>query len=370
MLDNASPIAVHRSWPSINQYRQVVREVKGKSSFQGLDEAGEPIFDRFATMPTLQFEGTVKLHGSNASVVCETDKHDDFWAQSRERVLSALNDNFGFAQFCYKHQAVMSALLKEAQRHHVNNNVTHYAVYGEMCGGNVQKGVALSQLPKMFVIFGIVAWTAETDADGNYTDVARRYFSSEKIKAVIADAKEHVMFPENIYSVFDFPTYSVDVDFNQPEAMQNLIADITVAVEQECPVGKQLGALGTGEGVVWRCVTPGYNTSRFMFKVKGEKHSTSKVKTLASVDIEKVNSINELADTVVTESRLNQGLDYLRSTGVTIEPKNTPVFLKWISDDVLKEDMDTIVGSGLEFKDAIVRIKFLARTWFLAQEEA
>ena len=221
----------------------------------------------------------------------------------------------------------------------------------------------------MFVIFGIIAWTGETDADGNFTDVSRRYFTREKVLAVVNDAKQRVMFPTNIYTTYDFPTYSLEIDFNQPEVSQNQLGDITVAVEQECPVGKQLGAIGTGEGVVWKCVTPGFEGSRFMFKVKGEKHSSSKVKTLASVDIEVVNSINELADTVVTESRLIQGLEYLRSNGLTIEPKNTPVFLKWISDDVVKEETDTIIGSGLQFKDVVVRIKFLARAWFLAHEE-
>jgi ferritin len=106
-----------------------------------------------------------------------------------------------------------------------------------------------------------------------------------------------------------------------------------------------------------------------MFKVKGEKHSSSKVKTLASVDIEKVNSINEFADTVVTESRLTQGLEYLKVHNISIEPKSTPVFLKWIADDVVKEETDTLVASHLEIKDVITRVKYVARTWFLAQEE-
>ena len=366
MLDNTSKCAVHKSWPSINQFRQVVREVKSCGGFKGIGNDGTPIIDQFAAMPTLKFEGTVKLHGSNASVVCETDKYDNFWAQSRERVLSQLSDNFGFAQYCYEHQSAFTALLTEAHRHYVDNDITHYSVFGEWCGGNVQKGVALSQVPK---IFGIIAWTGETDANGNFTDVARRYFTREKVIAVVNDAKQRVLFPTNIYTAYDFPTYSLEIDFNQPEVSQNQLGDITVAVEQECPVGKQLGATGTGEGVVWKCVTPGFEESRFMFKVKGEKHSSSKVKTLASVDIEVVNSINELADTVVTESRLIQGLEYLRSNGLTIEPKNTPVFLKWISDDVVKEETDTIIGSGLQFKDVVVRIKFLARTWFLAHEE-
>ena len=41
-------------------------------------------------------------------------------------------------------------------------------------------------------------------------------------------------------------------------------------------------------------------------KVKGEKHSSSKVKKLASVDVEKLNSIKDFVDYAVTESRLEQ----------------------------------------------------------------
>lgn len=97
--------------------------------------------------------------------------------------------------------------------------------------------------------------------------------------------------------------------------------------------------------------------------------STSKVKTLARIDVEKVNTINEFADTVITESRLTQGLEYLKVNNISIEPKSIPVFLKWISDDVVKEETDTLVASNLEIKDVMTRVKYVARNWFLTQEE-
>ena len=48
--------------------------------------------------------------------------------------------------------------------------------------------------------------------------------------------------------------------------------EITEAVENECPVGKHFGVSGVGEGVVWTCVSEGWNDSGTWFKVKGEAH--------------------------------------------------------------------------------------------------
>ena len=48
-----------------------------------------------------------------------------------------------------------------------------------------------------------------------------------------------------------------------------------------------------------------------VFKAKGEAHQSSKTKNKVPVDIERVNDINKLVDSFLTESRLNQGIDFL-----------------------------------------------------------
>lgn len=122
------------------------------------------------------------------------------------------------------------------------------------------------------------------------------------------------------------------------------------------------------EGIVWRCITEGWTESRYWFKVKGEKHQSSKTKTLAPVDIEKVNNVKELVSNLVTESRLNQGLEHLRSQKLDLTRNNVGVFLKWVVADIIKEDLDTIMGNGLEPKDIQGQISNVARTWFFKQE--
>jgi hypothetical protein len=69
-----------------------------------------------------------------------------------------------------------------------------------------------------------------------------------------------------------FPIHEVDIDFNYPTLSQNDIIEATLAVEKECPVGKYFGVSDIGEGIVYSCITEGYQSSDFMFKSKGELH--------------------------------------------------------------------------------------------------
>lgn len=121
-----------------------------------------------------------------------------------------------------------------------------------------------------------------------------------------------------------------------------------------------------GEGLVWSPSTG--RDSKLVFKVKGDKHQSSKTKTLAPVDIERVNNIMELVSNFVTESRLNQGLEHLKSENLEINRKNLGVFLKWIVNDIIKEELDTIVGNGFEPKELNSQISKQAREWFFDME--
>src|SRR6187402_1721795 len=80
-------------YPSIEQFRNVIRAVKTKHDFQGKDDEGSPIYQHLSDYPTLTFKGTIKLHGTNAAVV-KYKNHIEF--QSRERVLYLEQDNAGF----------------------------------------------------------------------------------------------------------------------------------------------------------------------------------------------------------------------------------------------------------------------------------
>jgi hypothetical protein len=42
----------------------------------------------------------------------------------------------------------------------------------------------------------------------------------------------------------------MEIDFNMPQLVQNQLSEITIAVEEECPVAKAFGFSGIGEGIV------------------------------------------------------------------------------------------------------------------------
>lgn len=105
-----------------------------------------------------------------------------------------------------------------------------------------------------------------------------------------------------------------------------------------------------GEGVVWFCQDPVYQAGS-VFKVKGEKHSASKVKTTATIDVERVESLRALVDTLVTENRLNQMVGVLKDKeGLGVDPKNTGAFVRLVIADCVKEELDTIVENGFDVK--------------------
>lgn len=335
----------------IGQYRQVIGDIKHATQYRGMDENGDIIMDRTAKLPTITFKGTVKLHGTNAGVAQGAD--GEIWYQSRKNVITPQKDNAGFAFFADTNKGVFENMFKTLRKR-IDNYDDTIVIFGEWCGGNIQKGVAISGLEKMFVIFAVkVATTNEDDAN---------YYIEDSVWEDLS------MSDNKIYNINDFPSYEVEIDFNQPEAARNKMVDICMATEEECPVGKAFGRgeneddNTTGEGEVWKAWIDGVC---YMFKVKGEKHSASKVKTLAPIDMEKLNSVNEFVDYAVTENRLNQGIEQV----FTIESKEPEIkftgdFIKWVVGDVIAEEADTLASNGLEPKDVGKYLSNKARIWF------
>lgn len=334
-------------FPSIEQFRHVIRNVEHKAQCIGYDsEAGKPVLDRLARKPTLSFLGTVKLHGTNAGIVYTGD---EVQFQSRERVLTSEADNAGFYAHFANHPEAVKRLRDRIVSSIPDVGFKRLAVYGEWCGGNIQKGVAISGLPKMFVVFAV------------------------KLDEDWVDGKSFLQIPfddveASIYSISRFPVYYTAIDFENPSDAQNHLVGITEQVEAECPVGQYFGNKGVGEGVVWRCLDAGYESSNYWFKVKGEKHSESKVKTLAEVDVEVVKAVADFVEKSVTEARLEHGLQNLVSEQMKpFDMSSLGDFLRWVFNDILKEEADTLDASGLDRKSVSGHIAVAAKRWFIAR---
>jgi hypothetical protein len=326
-----------KKFTDIEQFRNVIRAVKTHADYKGKDDNGEAIYLHDQPYPTLSFRGTVKLHGTNSAIVAYRRENGDieYEFQSRERVLSIKEDNAGF---------MLSMLNKHYQRLFDNIVFNDYcAIYGEWCGGNIQKTVALNALPKMFVIFAV-------KIDDKYQDMLSftNLFNNE----------------EGIYNILHFQHFYINIDFERPEIAQNQIIERTIAIETECPVGKFFGISGVGEG----CVLEHINVEtgeRYIFKSKGEKHQNSKVKTLTTIDTEAVENMRDFVEYAVTENRMKQGVDKMIELGHPIELKSTGDFLRWVYNDVIKEEEDTIIKNQIDVKKLGGAISAKARPFWI-----
>lgn len=340
-------------FPSIGQFRDAIKQVKSACAYHNVP------------LPTVDFRGTVKLHGTNAAVMIA---HDGTWhCQSRERIITPQDDNAGFAAWVYGNKDYWDRVAATLNTAILSDEET-VQVYGEWCGGNIQKNVGLSYLPKIFVIFGIrFGNDAESTAWQDINKWKHLFFGHYETPK-----------PSNLHFADDFPTYNVTIDFNSPTLVQNQLVEITEAVEKDCPVARYFLPDSTdeliGEGVVWEVDRNGDfelpdvldNTfSGIRFKVKGSRHSASKVKTIAPVDVEKVKSIDAFVEYACTQNRLEQGLTKLTEMGLDHSTKSTGDYLRWIMQDILKEELETMTASGIEPKDVNGQIARKARDFFM-----
>ena len=61
---------------------------------------------------------------------------------------------------------------------------------------------------------------------------------------------------------------------------------------------------------------------------------------------------------------MNQGLEHLKMNQLGIIPQNIGTFIKWVVTDAIREELDTIIESGLEPKEIGGVASKVARDWF------
>ncbi len=344
-------------WPSIEQFRHVVKAVRMRAQYAGTDEDGNPIVNRDAKLPKVKFAGTVKIHGTNAGIGYDP-KSGEIWAQSRSQILGSGNTNFGFWDYVEENKDALKQIFDD-QLMFINGSAGIESIYffGEWCGPNIQKGVAVSYISnKSFVLFGIRVVLEDGFVYSLPIQFVEMFFTEYS----------NIKFANsiNFYNIFQFGKYEIEIDFENPEAVQNELVRLTEEVEANCPVGKFFGIKENtvGEGIVWSANTE--SPDNLVFKVKGDKHTPTKVTKLASVDVEKAKSIEDFVDRTVTENRLRQGLETLRRDGIVTDMKATGDFVKWVSGDILKEESDMLEASGLTMKDVGSLLSTRARKWF------
>lgn len=335
------------NFPKIKQFREVVSVMNNMATFIGMDKDNNPIYDKNIKKDVKKIKGTVKLHGTNAGISYNTV--DGIYAQSKNESfkLEELDSHMGFTFFVKKNESIFQSFFdKICEKHNIDTNIFTITIYGEWCGIGIQKNVAISKMEKSFFIFGIKI--------SNPND--------ENVKSYWIDYSDYRNNDNRIYNIDDFETFEVEVDFNVPQLSQNKFVELTEYVENQCPVGKAFGIEGIGEGIVWSFEHKGH-THRF--KTKGDKHSVSKVKKVASVDVEKINSIIEFVDYAVTKNRFEQGLQEVYGHNMNdLDITKIGDLLRWVIKDIMEEEMDTMVKNNLEPKDVNKYISNKTREMF------
>lgn len=308
---------IFKKYHKIRQFRDIVKAVTMKANFIGLDADGKPMYEE-REKPVLTFTGTVKLHGTNAGI-----SYNGTELKCLKRSSFVSDGHFGFPEFVMKNKLDFISEMHKLWDDHCEKGEQIIA-YGEWAGAKIQKGVGISNIDPAFFVFDAKVYNPETD-ESKWIDISGYEF-------------------EKAYNIYDFPTFTVDIDFNNPKAILNKLVELTETVEKECPVAKQLGHSGIGEGVVW---TAFWENEKYIFKTKGEKHSASKVKKIASVDPEKLASITEFVEYAVTENRVHQAMQETNADS----RKQTGDVLRWLANDIIEEESDQLEANGLTWKD-------------------
>lgn len=370
---------------SIARFPVVIEDVQHAARYIGWDkDKEEAIFDRLAPLPKLKVTASEKIHGTNAAV-CYSNS-DGFWVQSRNNIIGVedgLTDNANCARTIYgteKHPGskaewidIITAL---SLAHDINLDTHIISIFFEWSGGNIQKLSALTGLDKKAIIFQhfkVSPLEPQIGNDGAEKPESARWLETSVIVNMGYNGDSDIGWVENkekdIFNIMNFPTYEFEIDFNQPLMSQNAMIEIVEkTIEINSPVGAQFECEGNiGEGIVCTFM---YKDSMNRFKVKGEKHSASKVKTLKPVDEAREQAkIDFVNNNACKGWRLEQMYAEVFDTlnGGKGDIKQTGKFLSAVIADVIKEEYGVMVELKLEQKQVNGAISKVARTWFMEQ---
>ncbi len=346
---------------SIRKIEDIIFDVKRRAFYVETLEDGTVILDETRPLPKLEFKSTVKLHGTFAGIRYRPGVNGgELTALSKAETLSTQKDNAGFAEFVQYNKDYFELYLGDYAK---SLQMTEIQIMGEWVGRKIQKGVGINKIKnKTFVMFGIKFKTEDTEN-----------FQWAQIPAgFLGHLKDTEM---NIRSIFEFPTWTTVMDFNNPKEGIQAFEDVCLEVEKRCPVADALlqeeashgrseaiealeGNL-IGEGIV---STAWWNDERYVFKTKGEEHSkVNKVKQPKEADPHQALKL-EIAEKVTPGWRLNQSLVEALN-GEPLQMKHIGQVVKWVIQDVQKEEQFILRENNFEFSDVKPFVNKIVVDW-------
>jgi tRNA-binding EMAP/Myf-like protein len=329
-------------WTSIEQLHALRLALQSR-----LETTGVPL-------PRVTYQAKVKVDGTNGAIHALPG---GFAAQSRTRILTPAEDNYGFATWVHAQANRWSAGL--------HARLGRAVVYGEWCGRGIQKRTAISRVERnVFAVFAVQL--------GDPTrDTTRLVVDPQRLQALLPAHPD----------VFVLPWHGEPavLDFADPEALRagaERIDAMVAEVEAIDPwVAAVFGLQGLGEGVVLYPVEGvefdaegGTDRDRYtelMWKAKGDEHRVNRQKRPAQLDPEVARSVEEFVAMMVTPARLEQGLAQL--TGGGMDLRRMGELLQWVGQDVHKESTAELAAAGLEWKQVAKAVGQAAQRWYRAR---
>jgi hypothetical protein len=320
-------------------FRDVVKVLQ-KRVFDHYDTQNKkPVFK---PVPTLLFEGSIKLHGSNCAVTFDIAQ-DEIYVQSRKHLITPSNDNDGFAQFVEQHASRFRDLMQFYADHYQwsQEEAGLITLYGEWAGAGIKEEVALAALSPTFYVFAL-----------RYAPLGYHNPFSQQDASVWFDSR----YPSELGfvgldHVLHYPTYQLEIDFENADTLreaEHQLHALTEKVARCCPVAQSQGVRGVGEGIVWVHQSP---ERRVLFKTKGIAHQVVKGDSIA-VAIPLLSSTEAFVDYAVTQNRLKQIHSEMPDAGDAL------IFAEAVWQDVLAEESSVLMANGLskaEIKEAVIR---------------
>jgi len=349
------------SFGKIQQFRNIVKNIREINDFKGLTEEDKAIYNHTDPYPIIKAVGSEKIHGTNASVCYSIP--DGFWIQSRKNIITPESDNVGCAFWCEQNKDIWIEIIQKlASNYSIDLNKYIITVYFEWAGQGIQKNSACSGMEKRAIIF---QHFKVSPIDPNEIKV-----SGDEIFSYWLETRDNINswvdFPKhNIDNIMTFNKWYIEIDFNNPSESQNKMIKIIEEIELNSPYAKTYGIENNiGEGIV---VTFNYNHVLHRFKVKGEKHSVSKVKTLKPVDEIKEQAKIDFANYACNAERLEQAWQNL--FGINNEKQLPDItfmgnFIKSVMKDIIEEESDILFEKSLTPKDISKQVSFISKEWF------
>jgi hypothetical protein len=337
---------IHQKWTSINLLHNVVRTYDYLLENDGL------------ALPTVQYRGKIKLHGTN----CGVQIHEDgVFPQSRTTMLELPSGDYkGFARWVHQ-KGPNSGTDHE---HYFRTLTPGITIFGEWCGPGVEKKAAIAKHDrKVWAVFGIQV---------GYGEDARIIYDPEEIAGYLHGSAGWM--PKNMHIL---PWHGVELTLNYAdqaafEAEVAKLNELILSIEAEDPWVKEVfGISGVGEGLVFYPVGEHASSNserlgRTMFKAKGVKHSKVRTREPVVIAPEVVASVEGFVEHMVTDNRLEQAVS--EACGGEAHMRHTKAFIDWLTADVLKESEAELEAAGLEWGPLVIKaVQARGRTWLRAR---